>query len=297
MKNEIWKPINYETFGEYYEISTNGEIKSRNTGNKLTSYVKNGYMNISLHTPYNKSMRIHRIIALTFIENDDPNIKNVVNHIDGNKLNNSITNLEWTTSQKNTKDAYDNGLIVIKSHAIVQFDKQGNKICEFDSVHEAERKTGIIESGIRQVLKQTRKSAGGFVWKYTNDIAEKEIVIDEERKNITGFSNYDITKSGRVISKRFNAYISTYKNDSGYEVASLKQKGKNMKKYVHRIVAQEFVVNPDPEIKNIVNHKDGDVTNNTVDNLEWVTNSENILHAIYVLGHKTNKKKENIIIT
>lgn len=61
-----------------------------------------------------KVVRLHRVLAECFIPN--PNLYRVVNHIDGNKTNNTISNLEWVTHQGNSRHAYDNGLMVKAPH-------------------------------------------------------------------------------------------------------------------------------------------------------------------------------------
>ena len=66
-------------------------------------------------------------------------------------------------------------------------------------------------------------------------------------------------------------------NKTGYVYMAFREGGKQKNHYVHRLVAETFVVNPDN--KPFVNHKDGDKQNNTVDNLEWVTTAENNQHA------------------
>lgn len=74
------------------------------------------------------------------------------------------------------------------------------------------------------------------------------------------------------------------KDGKGYLFVSLSKDGKRYLKKVHRLVAQAFI--PNPFHKPQINHKNGDKTNNGVDNLEWVTNAENMLHAYRVLGRK-----------
>lgn len=59
---------------------------------------------------------------------------------------------------------------------------------------------------------------------------------------------------------------------------------------LHRIVATAWCINPDPDNKKFVNHKDGNKLNNRADNLEWVSKSENELHSIHVLGNKRSLK-------
>lgn len=74
------------------------------------------------------------------------------------------------------------------------------------------------------------------------------------------------------------------KDGKGYLFVSLSKDGKRYLKKVHRLVAQAFI--PNPFRKPQINHKNGDKTNNGIDNLEWVTNAENMLHAYRVLGRK-----------
>jgi predicted XRE-type DNA-binding protein len=81
--------------------------------------------------------------------------------------------------------------------------------------------------------------------------------------------------------------------DNQYYTAHLSDKGDVYNILIHRLVAGAFI--PNPENKAEVNHKDGDKSHNYVDNLEWVTPSENILHA-YRTGHKfqyTGEKNHN----
>ena len=107
---------------------------------------------------------IHRLLAELFVDN--PNNNPQVNHIDGNKHNNNIDNLEWVTVAENTQHAYDNGLY--SSKAIQQFTKDGELVNTFEYTVKASKATGIPDSNITKVLKGKRQSAGGFIWKYVN---------------------------------------------------------------------------------------------------------------------------------
>lgn len=83
---------------------------------------------------------------------------------------------------------------------------------------------------------------------------------------------------GQVTSRKYrDRELRQQPAANGYMVVYLRQNGKNLRRYVHRLVATEFIDNP--EGKPEVNHKDGDKTNNRVCNLEWVTREENIQHA------------------
>ena len=98
MSLEIFKPI--EGYSDY-EVSTWGRVFSRRTGDFLVpQYNKKGYLRVDLRNENGrKHFKIHRLVAKAFIPNPDG--KPQVNHIDGNKSNNSVTNLEWVTNKEN----------------------------------------------------------------------------------------------------------------------------------------------------------------------------------------------------
>ena len=104
MSNERWEWV--KGYENLYKISNYGNIKSFHidlNGKELLKYkAKDGYYSISLFKDGNEcKIRIHRIVALTFIKKD---IKyNIVNHIDSNKENNHVDNLEWCDHDKNNK--------------------------------------------------------------------------------------------------------------------------------------------------------------------------------------------------
>lgn len=102
------KQIN--NYDNYY-IDENGKVYNSNTKKYLKGSIgENGYLYYRLSKNNKKKMfYAHRLVAKNFIDN--PHNYEVVNHIDGNKLNNNVTNLEWVTYSENTKHAHDNNLI------------------------------------------------------------------------------------------------------------------------------------------------------------------------------------------
>lgn len=107
-------------------------------------------------------------------------------------------------------------------------------------------------------------------------------------------SNYGKLKTVDRFVKRTDGYISEkksknvtiFKNQSGYETASLCKKNSKIKIFIHRIVAMAFIENK--ENKSQVNHKNGIRHDNNVDNLEWCTPKENVNHSYKILGKKHN---------
>ena len=120
--DEIWKDI--ENFSKY-QVSNLGRIKSKERYTKakddeiihrkeflLKEFInKKGYKQVTLYDDNRKpkTMRVHKLVALTFIENEN-NLPQI-NHIDGNKLNNEVSNLEWISNYDNMQHAIKNGLI------------------------------------------------------------------------------------------------------------------------------------------------------------------------------------------
>lgn len=125
---KIWKNINGF---EFHEVSSTGQFRSithiTTYANKYGSYEKIkkgrllkiqidscGYLQAGLSANGKRSMRLmHRLVAIAFIPN--PENKPEVNHLDGNKLNNNVENLEWATKSENQIHAYKTGLIIKKN--------------------------------------------------------------------------------------------------------------------------------------------------------------------------------------
>lgn len=102
----MWKEID-----EKYEASTDGHIRNAKTKHILREFKgKDGY----LRTQFGgKSRTVHRVIAKTFLPEDEE--RTYVNHIDGDKTNNAVENLEWCTFSENMRHAYDNELMKPKT--------------------------------------------------------------------------------------------------------------------------------------------------------------------------------------
>lgn len=112
----------------------------------------------------------------------------------------------------------------------------------------------------------------------------------KEWKEIKGFENYKISNDGEVMNGE-GKKLKPFKTNSGYLQIHLFKDGKRYKKYIHRLVAEYFVIRPRSILYNEVNHIDGNKKNNSANNLEWVTRSENLNHSYYALRNRVKAVK------
>lgn len=153
--------------GKYW-ISSDGKVFSAN-GLKSTEIAKNGYKRVSLWKHgKGKHFLIHRLVASAFIPN--PLNLQMVNHKDGNKLNNEMDNLEWSNASHNVRHAYEHKLIHPKTTRVIQYTLDMTKIKEWDSIAEACESLGLNHANVVTVCgqKTNRKVVGGFIWRYAN---------------------------------------------------------------------------------------------------------------------------------
>lgn len=225
-----------------------------------------------------KNITLHRLVAITFISN----INNLqyVNHIDGDKLNNGVNNLEWVTPSENTKHAFKIGNI---NH---WGDNNPKRIKKFRMAH-----PDIT------IKKETRMDR----WKNTH--------IPGEWKDIPGFEGrYQVDPLGRIKSLNWRStgtenllklsITVSNKGKTKHQYISVSKNKKRVCLRVARIVAGVFIPNTDK--KPFVNHIDGNTFNNKVENLEWVTASENNAHAIRMglntLPRPLNSGKKHVFV-
>ena len=174
---EIWKDI--EGYKGKYQVSNFGKVKNTNTNHILSQSKNNcGYYRVGLYfNKVNKRVDVHRLVAEAFINN--PEQKKEVNHINGNKKDNSINNLEWVTHKENICHAWKEGLFETVRKAskrygknnpsakkVIQYDLDGNEIRRYDCIAEAVKATNINKTSIGKCCSGRQKTAGNYIWKF-----------------------------------------------------------------------------------------------------------------------------------
>lgn len=180
---ELWKDIKgYEGF---YQVSDMGRVRSLNRidniGRRLTGKIliqmtdKDGYLMLGLSKQSkSKKHKVHRLVACAFIPNKE--CKPEVNHIDENKKNNYLKNLEWSTRKENenhgtkrerTSKSFDYiALAQIRSKTVIQSDLNGNLVKEWGSLAEINRTLGYSCGNISSCCNGKLKKVYNSVWSF-----------------------------------------------------------------------------------------------------------------------------------
>ncbi len=167
--NEIWSSLYFSP--SIISISNLGRVKDKmgriSYGSKHRGYRR-----------YN-DYAIHRLVMLSFcfIENAD---SFVVDHINGIKDDNRLENLRWCTRGENNQFARDLKPFKTQNHTVSvdQFDLDNNFIARYPSIVKASEQNNICASSIGGVCSGKRKTAGNFLWKYSENITNPEEEIE-----------------------------------------------------------------------------------------------------------------------
>ncbi len=205
---EIWKSI--KNFEGKYLVSNLGNVFSNHIKRNLKlQNNKHGYIycNLSIKKGSTKYSLIHRLVAEAFIPN--PENKPEVNHIDGNKKNNSVDNLEWVTSKENIDHAFKNNLRnsktlikngEIKSKKVYQLDINTKEILRvWNSAKQIKRELNYDDSYISLCCKLRKISYKGFIWRYEETLNE-----NRDRKKTSARYKVVLLEEGKVINE-FNS--------------------------------------------------------------------------------------------
>jgi hypothetical protein len=216
---EIWKPC---TLDKEYKISNLGRLRNTYGNINIIKPHLSGYIRTTIRQTI--SISIHRLVALAFIPNDDAT-KTLVNHIDGIRDNNVVSNLEWVSHKENcNKKVFIN----------------------------------------RSPKGRSKDDLEGEIW--------TPVKIGESFLKASNLgrveSEYGYKTSGSLSSDKYMIFNIKINN---------KQNNKTIR--VHEIICTAFH-GPKPTDKHIVNHKDRNRVNNRPENLEWMTQKENVQHAL-----------------
>ena len=192
----MWKKFIYEGQETDYSVSTEGEVRKDTTNYILSQSSQQDYKFVGLIiNGKQKRMRVHRMVALTFIDN--PDNKPYVNHINGNRSDNNVENLEWVTPSENTQHAVDTGLFKSgRTRAVIQYNLNGEQMATFESATEAARQTGGSQSKITMCCRRQRDSANDYQWRYYADIQDVQKI---EKKFITGKKVAQCDEEGNIL--------------------------------------------------------------------------------------------------
>lgn len=187
---EIWKPVkNYEKF---YEVSNKGRVKSfhivgNNTelsdkGKIINGFYKSGgYIAVNLtNKKESEEVLLHRLVAKHFIPN--PKNKRCINHIDCDKTNNCVNNLEWCTYKENHDHARKNGLYP-DTYKVAQYTLNGELVRTYDSCSHAAEILNVDYKNVSRACKGNRKSFLDYQWEYYEN--EPKNKIDEYSKDVS----------------------------------------------------------------------------------------------------------------
>ena len=163
LPNEIWKEF------ENYYVSSLGRIRHKIKNNLLQPSITCGYYKVRLsNNGLTKDYMIHQLVYKLFNGDYDKN-KFIIDHIDGNKLNNDINNLRLLTNSENANAALYETKTNSSAKKVAQYDLKGNFIQSFPSARIASKELNLDSSTISKVCRGKNKTHGGFIFKYIKE--------------------------------------------------------------------------------------------------------------------------------
>lgn len=275
MNEQQWYEI--EGFTRYLVNPYDCKIMNKESKHMLSPVKNKGYLYVILRSDDKKpkTVALHRLFIHLLPGNGE-----VVNHIDGNKENWNINNLELVSRSENMRHAVE-VLGKIKHSYGVHIKKPvraihtiTNEIIEFEYIREAAKYLDINHKHISAILHGKQKTAKKWTFEF---IDEPEIPDLTNFKPYPHDNTYLISEDGKIYTIKLNRFISTKMCGNYVSVNSSKFKSC----YLHRILAETFIPNPDNHP--IVDHIDRNPLNNSLENLRWVdikTNANNKNHNI-----------------
>lgn len=172
---EKWLPVaGYEGL---YEVSNLGRVKRLSSNDASKEKIlkpqiqRDGYQRVTLSKKgQKKRMAIHRLVAIAFIPN--PQNKEQVNHLDADKLNNKLTNLQWATRKENIAHAIALGLMKKSNNPVIATHLDSGEQRHFKSQTEASRELGVYMKNISNALRGRNTNVGK--WRFERCSLDKK---------------------------------------------------------------------------------------------------------------------------
>eukprot|EP00435_Cladocopium_sp_Y103_P028122 s1550_g7.t1 len=277
--------------GGSWQVSNYGRCRNLRGMVTVGSQKPTGYHMVGIE---GKSFLVHRLVKFAFDGPPETGFAWQVNHLDGNKSNNRLENLQYATPSQNSQHAHDNGLVSCGGPNVsVRWRAIGSQrwsTCESQTL--AAKKVGLSRATVSRCCR-SNSSSQGFEFQLAQDGENASTLYGEEWRPMRDPATGKLL-SGRMISscgrlKLTNNRISRgHKTEDGYFrccVSGLQRS----KEYVHRLVASAFCGKPPGPEHSHVNHKDGDKSNNFASNLEYVTPAGNVMHS-YAHGSSRSRR-------
>lgn len=167
MDKEMWKVI--PNTNDMYYVSSFGRVYSQKSNKILKTYTSPllGYKELNLCVDGKaQKYRVHRLVAQVFLDKPVNELYNSVNHIDGNKQNNSVSNLEWVTNEENVEHAFREGLHCRPRRKVLCVEL--NKT--YSSMQDASKDLGISPGGISNVCRGKSTTYKGYTFRYLEEV-------------------------------------------------------------------------------------------------------------------------------
>ena len=299
MEKEIWKDI--DGYGGQYQVSNLGRVRSfRIKSEGVLLKVRPNTDGYYMARIGERTVAVHRLVAIAFVDGYHDGLQ--VNHKNEDKADNRACNLEWITFKENVNHGTRNKRAAVNiskamSVAVCQYDADNRLVACYSSQAEAERVTGISSRQISAVCCGHRKSTGGYKWAYKYPYRRKKAerkryelphkeydtasLDGEQWADVAGFDGlYQVSNLGRIKSADRNDGIfhagrimkphKVFNDGRLVEVViDLTVNKTRHKMRVCRLVADAFCKGYEEGL--VLNHVNGDITDNRADNLEWVT--------------------------
>lgn len=278
--NSLWigqSRFQSEVRAKTWEVSSLGRVKTLKGVVHRGTLACHGYRRAQIE---GTNYYVHRLVARVFHGPPPSAAHTQVNHLDGDRANNRVDNLEYVTPSENSTH-WHNTRCTTAGKAVRCRPCDGGAWVAFPSQREAAHALGVNSSSISKCCGGHQKHAGGFEWQ--NVFNTEPAWITGEVWKAAHYPGIDGAVSSWMVSNQGRIQTHTGRitrgsvNEAGYVSVHYAVKAKRF--LVHRLVAASFLGQPS-SAKLHVNHLDGIRANNHVHNLEYATPAENVQHAL-----------------